>query len=61
MWDPYIGETGHSINQRITEHAADLKHRRTKSSALAEHAEKTKHHDCIEEANVIARVSQFHH
>ena len=58
---PYIGETGHSINQRISEQAADLKHRRTKSSALAEHVEKTKHHVCIEEASVIARVSQFHH
>ena len=58
---PYIGETGRSINQRISEHAADLKHRRTKSSALAEHVERTKHHVCIEEAIVIARVSQFHH
>jgi hypothetical protein len=58
---PYIGETGRSINQRISEHAADLKHMRTKSSALAEHVEKTNHHVCIEEASVIARVSQFHH
>lgn len=37
---PYIGEMGRSISQRISEHAADLKHRRSKSSALAEHAEK---------------------
>ena len=58
---PYIGETGRSISQRISEHATDLKHRRTKSSDLVEHAEKTKHHVCIEEASVIARVSQFHH
>jgi len=58
---PYIGETGRSINQRISEHATNLKHRRTKSSALAEHVEKTKHHVCIEEASVIAIVSQFHH
>jgi len=58
---PYIGETGRSINQRISEHAADLKHMRTKSSALAEHVEKTNHHVCIEKASVIARVSQFHH
>eukprot|EP00253_Pinus_taeda_P003606 PITA_03606 len=58
---PSIGETRRSINQRISEHATDLKHRRTRSSALAEHAEKTKHHVCIEEASVIARVSQFHH
>ena len=58
---PYIGETGRSINQRISEHAADLRHRRFKSSALAEHAEKTNHHVCIEEASVIARISHFHH
>ena len=58
---PYIGETGCSINQRISEHTTNLKHRRTRSSALAEQVEKTKHHVCIEEANVIARVSQLHH
>lgn len=58
---PYIGDIDHSINQRISEHAADLKHRRSKSSALAEHVEKTNHHACIEEASDIARVSQFHH
>jgi len=58
---PYIGETGRSINQRISERAANLKHRRTKSSALAEHVEKTNHHVCIKEASVIAKVSHFHH
>jgi len=47
---PYIGETGRSINHRISEHSTDLKHGRAKSSALAKHAEKTKHHVCIEEA-----------
>jgi len=58
---PYIGETGRSINQWISEHSSDLRHGRTKSSALAEHAEKTMHHVCIEEAQVIAKVAQFHH
>ena len=58
---PYIGDTGRSINQRINEHTTDLKHRRTKSSALAEHAEKTKHHVCIEEVRVDAKVVHFHH
>ena len=58
---PYIGETGRSINQRISEHGSDLRHRRAKSSALAEHAEKTNHHVCIKEASVIAKVSHFHH
>ena len=58
---PYIGETGCSIHQRISEHAADLRHGRSKSSALAEHVEKTKHQVCIEEAKVVAKVAQFHH
>ena len=58
---PYIGETGRSISQRIHEHAADLKHNRSRSSALAEHAEKTKHHIFIEYAKVIARIDHFHH
>lgn len=58
---PYIGETGRSIQQRICEHATDLRHGRTKSSALAEHVDKTKHQFCIEEAKVIARVDRFHH
>ena len=58
---PYIGETGRSIHQRISEHAADLIHGRTKSSALAEHVDKTKHQVCIEEAKVVAKVAQFHH
>jgi len=57
---PYIGETGRSIHQRICEHAADLRHGRTKSSALAEHVDKTSHHVCIEEAQVISKVAQFH-
>ncbi len=58
---PYIRETGRSIHQRISEHVADLRHGRTKSSALAEHEQKTKNQVCIEEAEVIARVAQFHH
>ena len=58
---PYIGETGRSINQIIHEHVANLKHNRSRSSALAEHAEKTNHHICIEDAKVIARIDHFHH
>ena len=58
---PYIGETNRSTNQRIHEHVIDLKHSRSHSSALAEHAKKTKHHNCIEDAQVIARIDHFHH
>jgi len=49
----YIGETSRSINQRMKEHATDIKHKRTKSSNLAEHAKKTMHHICIEEIRVV--------
>ena len=58
---PYIGETGRPINQRICEHDADIEHRISRTSALAEHVEKTNHHICIEEAKVIARIDHFHH
>lgn len=58
---PYIGETSRSINQRVHEHATNIKHGRTWSSALAEQVGKTKHHMCIEEAKVIVRISHFHH
>ena len=58
---PYIGKIGRSIHQRICEHAAHLRHGRSKSSTLAEHVEKTKHQVCIEETKVVAKVAQFHH
>ena len=57
----YIGETGRSISQRICEHVADIRHGRSRTSALAEHVEKTNHHICIEEAKVLARIDHFHH
>ena len=57
---PILGKR-RSIQQRISEHAVDLRHGRTRSSALAEHVDKTKHQVCIEEAKVVARVAQFHH
>lgn len=58
---PYISETGRSINQRIYEHVAYIKHGRSRSFALEEHAEKTNHHISIEEASVIAKIDRFHH
>lgn len=61
LWTPYIGETSRSINQRIREHADDIKHGKTCSSSLAGHADKYKHHIFIEEAQVVARVSHSHH
>ena len=58
---PYIGETGQQINQRIHEHTKDIRHNFSRSSDLVEHAEKSKHHVCIEDSRVIARVGLFHH
>lgn len=57
----YVREIGHSINQRIQEHPIDIKHGRTWFSALAKHVEKNKHHICLEEARVIAKIVHFHH
>ena len=58
---PYIGETSRSINQRIQEHVANIKHNRSCSSALAEYAVKSNHHVCIEDSRVIAKIDHFHH
>ena len=58
---PYIGETGRSIRQRIREHAADIRHNRSRTSALDEHVEKSCHHVCIEDSKVVAKVDHFHH
>ena len=58
---PYIGETSQSIRQRIFEHDADIRHNRSRTSALAEHAGKSCHHVCIEDSKVIAKVDHFHH
>lgn len=49
------------LNERIKEHVVNIKHGRTHSLALAEHAKKTKHQICIKEAKVIAKISQFYH
>ena len=52
--EEYIREMGRSIKTRLKEHSADIKHERTKNSAVAEHSKKTNHHICIEKAKVIA-------
>ena len=51
----YVGETGRSFNTRIQEHASDIKHNRSKSSALAKDSNKTKHQICIEDTRILAR------
>lgn len=54
----YIGETGRSLKTRLKEHGADIKNERSRTSALAEHSVKTKHHICLENASIIAREEQ---
>jgi len=56
----YIGETGRSLKIRLKEHAVDIKNERSRTSALAEHLSKTKHHVCLEDAKVIAREDNYH-
>jgi hypothetical protein len=55
----YIGETGRSFQVRIKEHKAAITHNREKSSDLAEHSMRTKHHICIEDAKILARVDHL--
>jgi len=57
----YIGKICRSIKQRTIEHATYIRHNRSRSSALAKHAENLKHHVFIEESKVIARVDHSHH
>lgn len=40
----YIRENGCSLKEIIKEHSGDIRHERKKSSAIAKHAKKTKHH-----------------
>ena len=49
------------ILEIIREHSADIRHNRYRTSALAEHVEKSCRHVCIEDSKVIARVDHFHH
>ena len=50
---------GWSIDQRVKEHVFANKLGRTKSWALAEPAVKTKHHICIVEVKLFAKISHF--
>ena len=54
----YIGETGRSLHTRLKEHGVDIRNGRSRTSALAEHSSKTKHHICLESASIIAREEQ---
>ena len=61
MWDSICRRNQYSINQKILEHGADIRHNCFYSSTIVEHAEKTKYSFCIEESKVIAKIDHFHH
>jgi len=56
---PYIGEIGISVAKWISKHSGDLRHDRIKNSALTEHSNTMKHHICIEDTEVVARVVHY--
>ena len=56
---PYIGETGQAFNTKIREYGADIKHERTQKSAIAKHSSTTKHHICLENTQILAKVDNY--
>ena len=55
----YIGETGCSFHTRLKEHGTDIRKERIRSSALAEHVAKTKHHICVEDTTILAKEDHY--
>jgi len=51
----YIGETSRSFQIRIKEHGVDIKNEHIRTSALAEHSLKTKHHIHLVDTEILAR------
>ena len=56
---PYKGETGRSFRTRFCEHSADIRYDRVHKSTLAEHSSSTKHHICLESAQILAKEDNF--
>ena len=56
----YIGETGRSIKARLKEHNADIHHGRIKQSAITEHSHASKHHICLEDLKVLAKILHYY-
>ena len=55
----YIGETGRSFHARLKEHGADIRKERIRTSALAGHVAKTKHHIFLEDTKILAKENQY--
>ncbi|XP_047020588.1 uncharacterized protein LOC124630667, partial [Helicoverpa zea] len=56
----YIGQTKRSIGTRVKEHIADVKHRRSRQSAVCEHTlDKAQHYIRFDKPQVLARENRF--
>jgi hypothetical protein len=55
----YIGETSRSFKIRIKEHGVDIKNERIRTSALAEHCLKTRHHVRVEDTKILAKENHL--
>ena len=55
----YIGETRCSFHTRLKEHGANIRKERIRSSTLAEHVAKTKHHICLEDTIILAKEDHY--
>nr|XP_049699777.1 uncharacterized protein LOC126053464 [Helicoverpa armigera] len=56
----YIGQTKRSIGTRVKEHIADVKHRRSRQSAVCEHTlDKAQHYIRFDKPQVLAKENRF--
>ena len=55
----YIGETGRAIEIRFKENYVDIRHNRTKKSALAEHSSEMRHQICIENTKLLVQEGHY--
>ena len=56
----YIGETGRPVGERMREHRRDVQHRRTDSSAVAEHAWNAEHHPGWDKISCVAHDKHWY-
>ena len=55
----YIGQTGRTVNERISEHERNLRMQYFDKSAVVEHALENNHHIGFEEARLIDRATNY--
>ena len=55
----YTCETGRSFHTQLKEHGAYIRKERIRSSSLAEHVAKTKHHICLEDTIIFGKEPHY--